>query len=97
MLAWSTTQWAIVLLAFLAGLFLGGVFCTGRKWKRKYHEETILRKEDVRKREALEESHRKHEADLAAIRAREDKVRARDTVRDDRTDRDDLPPPRTNR
>ena len=80
MLDWSTTQWAIVLLAFLAGLFLGGVFCTGRKWKRKYHEETILRKEDIRRREELERTHKHHEAELIAARAKADKSPPRTTT-----------------
>ena len=73
MLDWSTTQWAIVVLAFLAGLFLGGIFCTGRKWKRKYQEEAILRKEDVRRREELERAHKHHEAELIAAKARSDR------------------------
>ncbi len=74
MLDWSTTQWAIVVLAFLAGLFLGGMFCTGRKWKRKYQEEAILRKEDVRRREELERTHKHHEAELIAAKARGDQT-----------------------
>ena len=74
MMDWSTTQWAIVLLAFLAGLFIGMIFCTGRKWKRKYHEETILRKEDIRRREELERAHKHHEAELIAARAKADRT-----------------------
>ena len=77
---WTTTQWAIVLLAFLAGLFLGGVFCTGRKWKRKYQEESILRKEDIRRREELERLHKHHEAELIAAKARADTVPPRTTT-----------------
>jgi uncharacterized membrane-anchored protein YhcB (DUF1043 family) len=80
MLDWSTTQWAIVVLAFLAGLFLGGIFCTGRKWKRKYQEEAILRKEDVRRREELERAHKHHEAELIAAKARADKTPPRTTT-----------------
>ena len=74
MMEWSTTQWFIVGLAFLAGLFIGMMFCTGRKWKRKYHEETILRKEEVRRREELERAHKHHEAELIAARAKADKT-----------------------
>lgn len=73
MLAWDTTQWAIVILAFLAGLFLGGIFCTGRKWKRRYQEEAVLRKEEVRRREELERAHKHHEAELIAAKARADR------------------------
>ena len=74
MASWDTTQWIIVGLAFLAGLFIGMMFCTGRKWKRKYHEETILRKEEVRRREELERAHKHHEAELIAARAKADKT-----------------------
>jgi len=79
MLAWDTTQWVIVLLAFLAGLLLGGVFCTGRKWKRKYQEESILRKEDIRRRDEIERLHKQQEAELIAARARADTVPPRTT------------------
>ncbi len=39
----STNMWAIIILAFLAGLCIGLLFSTGRKWKRRYHEEVVRR------------------------------------------------------
>ena len=39
----STNMWAIVILAFLAGLCIGLLFSTGRKWKKRYKEEVIRR------------------------------------------------------
>jgi uncharacterized membrane-anchored protein YhcB (DUF1043 family) len=74
MIAWDTSQWAIVLLAFLIGLFVGLMFCSGRKWKRRYHEESVLRQEDIRRREALEAERKHWEAQNIAARARDDRT-----------------------
>ncbi|HWH18523.1 MAG TPA: hypothetical protein VNT77_09365 [Allosphingosinicella sp.] len=71
MLAWSTTQWAIVILAFLAGFFIGTLFCTGRKWKRRYKEEVTLREDAVRRRDELERERAHWEAQSIANRARD--------------------------
>jgi len=75
---WTTTEWAIVILAFLAGLFVGMMFCTGRKWKRRYHDEAKLRTEERKRLEELERSHKHHEAELIAARARAGDTTPRD-------------------
>ena len=70
--AFTPDQWLVLLLAFLLGLFLGMALMASPKWKRRYREESRLRQDEVRKREALE-SERKHwEARTIADRARED-------------------------
>ena len=48
MIAFTITQWAILILVFLLGLFLGMAFLAGGKWKRRYRDE-------VARREAAEE------------------------------------------
>jgi uncharacterized membrane-anchored protein YhcB (DUF1043 family) len=79
-MAWSTTEWAIVILIFLAGIFIGMFFLAGGKWKRRYkeeaklrQEESRLRQEDVKRREELERAQKHHEAELIAARARDDR------------------------
>jgi hypothetical protein len=64
--AFSPDQWLVLLLAFALGLFLGMALLANPRWKRRYREErhlrdqeTKLRQEEVRKREALE-AERKH-------------------------------------
>lgn len=42
-MSWDTNTWAILLLAFLAGMFVGMFFLAGRKWKRRYKEEVHKR------------------------------------------------------
>jgi predicted flap endonuclease-1-like 5' DNA nuclease len=46
MLAWSTNQWVILILALLAGMFIGMFLLAGGKWKRRYREE-VKRREHV--------------------------------------------------
>ena len=70
--AFSPDQWLVLLLAFLLGLFLGMAFLASPKWKRKYREESRLRQDEVRKREALEAERKHWEARTIADRARED-------------------------
>ena len=41
--AFTPNQWLVVLLAFLAGMFLGMALLAGRKWKRRYREERTRR------------------------------------------------------
>ena len=65
-------QWVVVLLAFLLGLFLGMAFLASPKWKRRYREESRLRQEEVRRREALESERQHWEAQSIASRARSD-------------------------
>jgi uncharacterized membrane-anchored protein YhcB (DUF1043 family) len=72
-MAWSTTEWAIILLAFLAGIFIGMSFLAGGKWKRRYKEEVRLRKEDERRREEVERERKHREAEMIAARARDDR------------------------
>lgn len=47
MAPFTLTQWAVVILTFLLGLFLGGALFAGGKWKRRYQDE-------LARREALE-------------------------------------------
>ena len=63
--AFTLDQWLIVLLAFLLGLFVGMAFLASPKWKRRYREE-------VKRREALENEQRHAEARNIAARARDD-------------------------
>ncbi len=70
--AFTPDQWLVLLLAFLLGLFLGMAFLANPKWKRRYREESRLRAEEVRKREALEAERKHWEARNIAERARED-------------------------
>ena len=70
--AFSPDQWLVLLLAFLLGLFLGMAFLASPKWKRRYREESRLRADEVRKREALEAERKHWEARTIAERARED-------------------------
>ena len=70
--AFTPDQWLVLLLAFLLGLFLGMAFLANPKWKRRYREETRLRQEEVRRREALEAERKHWEARTIAERARED-------------------------
>ena len=62
----STNLWVVLVLAFLVGLFIGLLFSGGRKWKRRYHEETTLRKEEIRRRELLESERTAWERDRLA-------------------------------
>ena len=71
-MAWTTTDWIIAILIFLAGLFVGLMMCSGRKWKRRYKDEARLREEEVRRREELERDRKHAEAAAIAARARDD-------------------------
>jgi len=70
--AFTTDQWLVMLLVFLLGLFLGMAFLASPKWKRRYREESRLRADEVRKREALEADRKHWEARNIADRARDD-------------------------
>jgi cytochrome c biogenesis protein ResB len=74
MIAWTPTEWAIVLLAALIGFFVGLMLCNGGKWKKRYREEARLREEEVRRREELERTHKHWEAEQLAARARDDRI-----------------------
>ena len=41
----TVTQWAVVILVFVLGLFLGGAMFASRKWKRRYRDEAARREE----------------------------------------------------
>ena len=71
--AFTLDQWLVLLLAFLLGLFLGMAFLASPKWKRRYREESRLRQEEVRKREALEAERKHWDAQRIADRARDDR------------------------
>ncbi|HYI42236.1 MAG TPA: hypothetical protein VD768_01265 [Sphingomicrobium sp.] len=73
MLAYTSDQWIIIALVFLLGLLVGGFLFagSGRKWKTRYKEET-------RRREELQENHRKRQAEWEE---REKEYRERDTLR----------------
>ena len=73
MQAFTMNQWLVVLLAFLLGLFVGMALLASPKWKRRYREESRLRAEEVRKREALEAERKHWEAQKLADRARDDR------------------------
>ena len=70
--AFSLVQWLVLLLAFLLGLFLGMAFLASPKWKRRYREESKLRAEETRRREALEAERAHWEAKTIAEHARDD-------------------------
>jgi hypothetical protein len=82
--AFTSDQWLVLLLVFLLGLFLGMAFLASPRWKRRYREESRLRQEEVRKREALEAERKHWEARTIADRARDDVPPPR---------REDTPPP----
>ena len=73
MLAFTSDQWIIIALVFLLGLLVGGFLFagSGRKWKTRYREET-------RRREELENSHRDREREWDE---REKEFRERDSLR----------------
>ena len=74
MKSFTPDQWLVVLLAFLLGLFLGMAFLANPKWKRRYREESRLRTEETRRREALEAERTHWEARTIAERARDDRT-----------------------
>jgi uncharacterized membrane-anchored protein YhcB (DUF1043 family) len=39
----TTSQWFLVILAFVLGLVLGMLLTSGAKWKRRYQEEHVRR------------------------------------------------------
>lgn len=51
MLAWSTNEWAIAILTFLVGMFIGMFLLAGGKWKRRYRDEVARREEVERDRD----------------------------------------------
>ena len=71
--AFTTNQWAIVILVFLLGLLIGGWMFAGTKWKRRYREE-------VARREMLEREYKHGEAMNIAARARDDRPLADSTT-----------------
>ena len=68
MTPFSSDQWVMLPLAFLLGLFVGMMFLSGGKWKRRYREE-------VARREALEREYKHGTAMDLAARARTDPAR----------------------
>lgn len=46
MTPFSSDQWVMLLLVFLLGLFVGMMFLSGGKWKRRHREE-IRRREEI--------------------------------------------------
>jgi len=60
----TPNEWAVVLLVFLLGLFIGMFFLAGGKWKRRYRDEVARREELERDNEAL----RKELRDLETLR-----------------------------
>ena len=72
-MTFTPDQWLILLLAFVLGLVLGMALLASPKWKRRYKEESRLRAEEVRRREALEAERKHWEAQNLADRAREDR------------------------
>ena len=84
--AFSPDQWLVLLLAFLLGLFLGMAFLANSKWKGRYREESRLRAEEVRRREALEAERKTWETRAASERAAAERAAAERA-------RDDRPPP----
>lgn len=69
-MAFTTTEWIAVGLAALVGLAIGLMMCSGKKWKARYKEESRLRAEEGKRLAELEKSHKHHEAELIAARAR---------------------------
>jgi hypothetical protein len=65
-------QYVILALIFVLGLVLGMFLFSGGKWKRRYKEESRLRAEEVKRREALEADRKHWEARTIAERARDD-------------------------
>ncbi|QPQ55904.1 hypothetical protein IC614_04800 [Allosphingosinicella flava] len=45
MIAFTLTEWVILLLVFLLGLLIGMSMTAGGKWKRRYRAETARREE----------------------------------------------------
>ncbi|WP_106639048.1 LapA family protein [Allosphingosinicella vermicomposti] len=43
MIAFTITEWVILILVFLLGLFIGMAFLAGGKWKRRYRDEVARR------------------------------------------------------
>jgi hypothetical protein len=79
----SYNDWLIWALVFLLGLVIGMALMAGGKWKRRYQEESRLRQEEIRRREALEAQIGKHERDereMGSLRhaAARDETRRRD-------------------
>ena len=70
MQGWTFNDWLMLILPFLVGLCLGLLMCTGGKWKRRYKEESRLRTEERKRLDELERTHKHHEAELIAARAR---------------------------
>ena len=62
MTPFSSDQWVMLALIFLLGLFLGMFVTAGRKWKRRYREESLRREELERDNERLLREHREYES-----------------------------------
>ena len=72
-MSFTSDQWVIVALIFVLGLLIGGFLFSGggRKWKRRYREESD-------RREALEREHRER---VAEWENREKEWREQDSLR----------------
>ena len=77
MTPFSSDQWVMLPLAFLLGLFVGMMFLSGGKWKRRYREEARLRAEETKRRETLEADLKHSEARQIAAKARDDRPTTR--------------------
>ena len=73
MAGWTTTQWAIVILAALVGFFIGLMMCSGKKWKQRYRDEARLREEERKRHEEVERHYKHAEAERIAAKARDDR------------------------
>jgi hypothetical protein len=63
MTAFTPDQWLIIILVFLAGLFIGMALLAGGKWKRRYREEAA-------RREALERENAQMRSENAELRSK---------------------------
>jgi uncharacterized membrane-anchored protein YhcB (DUF1043 family) len=62
MTAFTPDQWLIIILVFLAGLFIGMALLAGGKWKRRYREEAARREALERENEELRREAREMES-----------------------------------
>jgi uncharacterized membrane-anchored protein YhcB (DUF1043 family) len=78
MIAFTVTEWAILLLVFLLGLLIGMSMLAGGKWKRRYREEAARRQELETEntrlhRDAREMDSLRHSATKAPLRRDDDR------------------------
>ena len=78
MVPFTLTQWAVVVLTFLLGLFLGGALFASGKWKRRYRDElarreTLETENERLHRDAREMESLRHSAAKAPPRYEDDR------------------------